>query len=68
MIYSPGQRIIRRKITIDKSGKCHCVVKMRLIYPIITLFLLISAATAQLSPDKERFDVVLHPGEVEEKT
>ena len=41
---------------------------MRLIYPIITLFLLISAATAQLSPDKERFDVVLHPGEVEEKT
>lgn len=41
---------------------------MRLIYPIIILFLLISASNAQLEPDKERFDVVLHPGDVEERT
>lgn len=41
---------------------------MKLIYQFVILFLLTSAATAQLSPDKERFDVVLHPGEVEEKT
>ena len=41
---------------------------MRLIYSIAVLILLSSAAAAQLEPDKERFDVVLHPGEVEEKT
>ncbi len=41
---------------------------MRLIYPIIILFLLTSAGAAQLSPDKERFDVVLHPGELEDRT
>ncbi|VVB67998.1 Uncharacterised protein [uncultured archaeon] len=41
---------------------------MRLIYPIVILLLLISAGAAQLAPDKERFDVVLHPGDVEERT
>ncbi len=41
---------------------------MRLIYPIVILFLLISASAAQLAPDKERFDVVLHPGDLEERT
>jgi putative cell wall-binding protein len=41
---------------------------MRLIYLIVVLFLLISAGAAQLSPDKERFDVVLHPGELEDRT
>ncbi len=41
---------------------------MRLIYSIVILFLLVAAAAAQLSPDRERFDIVLHPGEVEEKT
>jgi len=35
---------------------------------IVILFLLASSAAAQLAPDKERFDVVIHPGEVEEKT
>jgi putative cell wall-binding protein len=41
---------------------------MRLIYPIVILFLLIAASSAQLAPDKERFDVVLHPGDLEERT
>jgi len=41
---------------------------MRLICAVVVLFLLTSLGFAQLSPDKERFDVVLHPGEVEEKT
>lgn len=41
---------------------------MRLIYPIVILFLLINASNAQLEPDKERFDVVLHPGDLEERT
>jgi putative cell wall-binding protein len=41
---------------------------MKLIYPIIILFLLISASDAQLAPYKERFDVVLHPGDLEERT
>ncbi len=41
---------------------------MRLIYSIAILILLASSAAAQLAPDKERFDVVIHPGEVEEKT
>jgi hypothetical protein len=41
---------------------------MRLIYPIVILFLMTSAGLAQLVPDKERFDVVLHPGELEERT
>jgi hypothetical protein len=41
---------------------------MRLIYPIVILFLLSSIGFAQLEPDKERFEVVLHPGEVEERT
>lgn len=41
---------------------------MRLIYPIVILFLLISASNAQLEPDKERFDVMLHPGDLEERT
>jgi hypothetical protein len=40
---------------------------MKLICPIILLFLL-SGAAAQLAPDRERFDVELHPGEVMEKT
>jgi len=41
---------------------------MRPIYPIVILFLLIAASSAQLAPDKERFDVVLHPGDLEERT
>ncbi len=41
---------------------------MRPIYLIAILSLLIGAAYGQLSPDKERFDVKLHPGEVIEKT
>ncbi len=41
---------------------------MRLIYPIVILLLLVSAGAAQLAPDKEKFDVVLHPGDVEERT
>jgi hypothetical protein len=41
---------------------------MRLIYPIVILFLLESLSAGQLAPDRERFDIVLHPGEVEEKT
>jgi len=41
---------------------------MRLICAVVILFLLTGLGFAQLSPDKERFDVVLHPGEVEEKT
>lgn len=41
---------------------------MRPIYLIAILSLLIGAAYGQLSPDKERFDVKLHPGEVVEKT
>jgi hypothetical protein len=40
---------------------------MRLIYPIVVLFLLASLSAGQLAPDRERFDIVLHPGEVEEK-
>ncbi len=40
---------------------------MRPIYSIVVLFLLASAAMGQLAPDRERFDIVLHPGEVEEK-
>ncbi|MBN1234881.1 MAG: hypothetical protein JW999_02395 [Methanotrichaceae archaeon] len=41
---------------------------MKQIYPIVILFLLIAASSAQLAPDKERFDVVLHPGDLEERT
>lgn len=41
---------------------------MRLIYPIIILFLLIASSSAQLEADKERFDVVLHSGDLEERT
>jgi hypothetical protein len=41
---------------------------MKPIYPIVVLFLLIAASSAQLAPDKERFDVVLHPGDLEERT
>jgi hypothetical protein len=40
---------------------------MRLIYTIVILFLLIAASSAQLEADKERFDVVLHPGDLEER-
>jgi len=40
---------------------------MRLIYPIIILFLLIGAGAGQLAPDKERFDIVLHPGDGDER-
>jgi hypothetical protein len=40
---------------------------MKLRIPIIILFLLAGAAAAQLSSDRERFDIKLHPGEVEEK-
>jgi uncharacterized membrane protein len=41
---------------------------MRQIYPIVILFLLIAASSAQLEADKERFDVVLHSGDLEERT
>jgi len=41
---------------------------MRQINLIIILLLLTSAGAAQLAPDKERFDAVLHPGDVEERT
>ena len=41
---------------------------MRLIYLIVIIFLLTSFGAAQLSLDKERFDVVIHPGELEERT
>jgi hypothetical protein len=41
---------------------------MRLNYLIVVLFLLIATSSAQLAPDKERFDVVLHPGDLEERT
>jgi hypothetical protein len=41
---------------------------MKLIYLIAILLLLAGAAHAQLAPDKERFDIELHPGEVVEKT
>jgi putative cell wall-binding protein len=40
---------------------------MRLSIPIIILFLLSGAAAAQISSDRERFDIELHPGEVVEK-
>lgn len=41
---------------------------MRQIYSIIILFLLIASSSAQLEADKERFDVVLHSGDMEERT
>jgi len=41
---------------------------MRQIYPIVILFLLMAASSAQLAADKERFDVVLHSGDLEERT
>ena len=41
---------------------------MRPKYLIVILFLLTVAGAAQLAPDKERFDVVLHPGDLEERT
>lgn len=41
---------------------------MRHIYLIAILTLLIGLAYGQLLPDKERFDIKLHPGEVVEKT
>jgi hypothetical protein len=41
---------------------------MKLMYLIMILFLLCSVGAAQLAADKERFDVVLHPGDVLEKT
>jgi hypothetical protein len=41
---------------------------MRQIYLIVILFLLIAASSAQLAANKERFDVVLHPGDLEERT
>ena len=40
---------------------------MKPIYLIVILFLLIAAGSAQLAPDKERFDVVLHPGDLEQR-
>ena len=41
---------------------------MRQIYAIVVLFLIAAVSSAQLSPDKDRFDVVLHPGDLEERT
>ncbi len=40
---------------------------MRPIYLVFALCILVGAAVGQLSPDRERFDIVLHPGEVEKK-
>lgn len=40
---------------------------MKLSIPLVILFLLVGVAAAQLSSDRERFDIELHPGEVEEK-
>jgi hypothetical protein len=40
---------------------------MKLRIPMVILLLLVGAAAAQLSSDRERFDIELHPGEVEEK-
>jgi hypothetical protein len=40
---------------------------MRLSIPIFILFLLTGVAVAQISSDRERFDIELHPGEVVEK-
>ena len=40
---------------------------MKPIYLIVILFLLVAASSAQLSPNKERFDVVLHPGDLDER-
>jgi hypothetical protein len=41
---------------------------MRLIWFITIILFFTVAAEAQLAPDKNRFDIVLHPGEVEQKT
>lgn len=41
---------------------------MRLINLTVILFLLSAASSAQLEPDKDRFDVMLHPGDLEERT
>lgn len=41
---------------------------MRLIYPFIVLLLLTGVSVAQLTPDKDRFDIVLHPGDGDERT
>ena len=41
--------------------------EMRLIYPFIVLFLLVGFSAAQLTPDKDRFDIVLHPGDGDER-
>lgn len=40
---------------------------MKLIIPLFAIFLLAGIAAAQLSSDRERFDVELHPGEVLQK-
>jgi len=40
---------------------------MRFLYLIVIISLLLGAAAGQLSPDRERFDVELHPGEVAHK-
>jgi hypothetical protein len=40
---------------------------MKLSIPIIILFLLAWTAAAQLSSDRDRFDIEVHPGEVVEK-
>lgn len=41
---------------------------MNPIYPLLIISLLIGAASAQLQPDRERFDIEIHPGEVEYKS
>jgi hypothetical protein len=41
---------------------------MRFIWFITIILFLTVTAEAQLAPDKDRFDIVLHPGEVEQKT
>lgn len=41
---------------------------MNPIYPILIISLLTGAAAAQLQPDRERFDIEIHPGEVEYKS
>jgi len=41
---------------------------MRFVWFIIVILLSTVVAGAQLAPDKERFDIMLHPGEVQQKT
>ncbi len=68
-IYRLGNRVLYvEKITVEKSGISHVWCMMKPIYLLVILLLLTGAASAQIAPDRERFDIELHPGEVVEKT